>query len=798
MSKRSIILVLILAISLCHLCVEIGVPDRAEAAKQTTPVKRALLIGISEYNTNPTNKSFKGLPSVKNDVRAMEILLGSPAYDFRIRKVEDSDATRDGILRAIREHLIEPASKGDVSLLYFSGHGSQVQNTLGGEADEKDETLVPYDVVRPVRKRDDLRDIRDKELNELINEAAGKGIRFTAIIDSCHSGSIAKGEDDVRQLEPAEFDIKESPKPTQLVSPSENGSLIYSAAREFQRASSGPYGHHDVFRKLGFTETDTIGHFTANLLVVLYENPAYAVTAETLFRRVEGRMRAKGIRQRPEIDAGKDRRSKTIFGLEPALEQLLLPVEKGDDGEFYLLGGLSNGLSSGNDLVRVPSSDGEDDENYVRIRLTGVELAKSRFDVISEHTLADLEEGDLFRQETWGMETGPLISVWPPPSDFTGAQLKEMAREVRSFASAKNLRVVESPLYDAYTHLLSYEHEGPAAVWTLTFPSGRRERLEKVVTAADLEDRLSGTGFGKDDALFVAYPPPKEFEQALGFSGVDSNGAIARSANRNGATYLLVGRSRTAGEETVLEYSWILRSAFDRHDPRRARDQDGIINALPESTDWVDYAEGKDAVQRLHTFAGRVARISGWLALQPPPGAEARFPYRLEIRSKEGRPLGNSEPLYEGREYRVFLVADKEYLEANLGRYELTFFAYLVAIDRNGNAGLLHQRGSEVRIAIDPLDPQTEIEPSTTWHFEIGPPVGTENYVLLMTNSPLPDKSILSSEGVRTDGGKFVGDPLSQLLNRIGDPVGSKLTKGGLSTPENWYVQTVTRVSRER
>ncbi|QQS40519.1 MAG: caspase family protein [Acidobacteriota bacterium] len=796
--KRSILSVLILAISLCQLCVEIGAPYKAEAANQRKAVKRALLIGISEYNTSPTNKSFKGLPSVKNDIRAMEILLGSPAYDFKVRKVVDSDATRAGILRAIREHLIESASKGDVSLLYFSGHGSQVQNSLGGEGDGKDETLVPYDVVRPVKKRDDLRDIRDKELNELINEAAEKGVRFTAIIDSCHSGSIAKGEDDVRQLEPAEFDIKEEPKPSQLVSPSENGSLIYSAAREFQRASSAPYGSHEVFRKLGFNETDTIGNFTAHLLMVLYENPSYAVSAETLFRRVEGRMRAKGIRQRPEIEGGRERRSKTLFGLEPAVKQSLLPIEKGDDGHYYLLGGLSNGLSAGNDLVRDPKSDKGNEDEYVRIRLTKVELTKSRFDVISGHTLADLSEGDLFRQETWGMETGPIISVWPPPSDFTGAQLMEMAREVRSFASNKRLRIADSPLGDDYTHLLSYERESPASVWTLTFPSGEKKRIGKVLTAATLEERLSGSDFEKNDALFIAFPPPKEFEKTLGFSDADPRGAIARSATRAGSTYLLVGRSRTAGEKTLLEYSWILRSAFDEHDPRRTPDPDGIVSALPESTDWVDFEEGEDAVQRLLTFAGRVARISGWLGLQPPPGAEARFPYRLEIRSKEGRPLGDSEPLYEGNEYRVFLVADKEFLEANLGRYELTFFAYLVAIDKNGEAGLLHQRGSEVRIAIDPLDPQAEIEPSTTWHFEIGPPVGTENYVLLVTTSPLPDKSILFSEGVRTDGGKFVGDPLSQLLNRIGDPVGSKLARGELSTPENWYVQTVTRVSKEK
>ncbi|HUF05617.1 MAG TPA: caspase family protein [Aridibacter sp.] len=795
--KYLTLLILVLGLSLGGLPREHRSEPVSLAPKQDRIAKRALLVGISEYNKLATNKSFNGLPSVRNDIRAMEMLVGSPGYDFEIRKVQDSEATREGILKAIREHLIDSAKKGDVSLLYFSGHGSQVVNSLGGETDGKDETLVPFDVIRPVTKKGDLRDIRDKELNGLINIAAGKGVVFTAIIDSCHSGSIAKGEEDeLRQLESAELDIKERPSMEQVVPPSQNGSLIYSAARDFQRASGAPYGHHPVFRKLGFEVTDTMGHFTANLLIALYENPGYAITSETLFRRVEGRMRAKGIPQRPEIDAGVERRRKTIFGLDPGGRDSRMPIEKDDSGDFYLLAGLANGLSAGNDLLRDPRPEVEVDGPRLRIRLTDVELTKSRFEVISDHTVEELGQGDLFEQVTWGTVSGPLITVWPPPSEFGAAQLMAMAEEVQAVASDRGLRIVDSPLEGRYSHLLSFEKGTSGAEWKLTLPTGETRPLGRNLTTKTLKDRLSNVYFEKDEALFVAYPPPKEFETVLGFGDMSSGAAIARSTSRKGATYVLVGRSRADAGEVILEYSWVLRSAFDNSDSNSSEGPESVVTALPVSTDWVRLDGATDSAERLRSFAGRLARVSGWLSLHSPPGSEKKFPYRLEIRNVSSRPLEDGEPLHDGEQYRFFLKADPEFLNANLGRFHLRFYTYLVAIDRNGTSVLLPDGHSDKPVDVDPLDPQPEIELTRGWRMKIGGDLGTENYVLLMTTSPLPDKSILFSEGVRTEGSKSLSDPLSQILYRIGDPVDAPMTRDGLSTPENWHVQTLTRISR--
>ena len=50
-----------------------------------------------------------------------------------------------------------------------------------------DETIVPADAASGAF------DIRDKEIARLCNQVVDKGILLTAIFDSCHSGSIARG-----------------------------------------------------------------------------------------------------------------------------------------------------------------------------------------------------------------------------------------------------------------------------------------------------------------------------------------------------------------------------------------------------------------------------------------------------------------------------------------------------------------------------------------------------------------------------------------------------------------------------
>ncbi|HEX8252942.1 MAG TPA: caspase family protein, partial [Thermoanaerobaculia bacterium] len=138
------------------------------AVVDAEPRRRALLVGINDYGarTNATKaaplvrRSFPNLRGAVNDVALMEGLLTS-VYNFssdEIVTLTDRAATRDGILTAMDRHLVAGAQSGDTVLFYFSGHGSQVRNSLSEEVDGLDESIVPADVHRGAL------DIRDKEL----------------------------------------------------------------------------------------------------------------------------------------------------------------------------------------------------------------------------------------------------------------------------------------------------------------------------------------------------------------------------------------------------------------------------------------------------------------------------------------------------------------------------------------------------------------------------------------------------------------------------------------------------------
>jgi hypothetical protein len=157
------------------------VPSGATAAP---PRKLAVLIGIDDYQV------VNDLRGAVNDVRLMrELLVGS--YGFAgddVLMLENKQATHAAIVGAIRSALIAKATAGDVVVIHFSGHGSQMRDAVGGdEIDGWDETLVAYDSRTP-----GIFDVSDDEVNELLIELAQKTENITVILDSCHSGSATR------------------------------------------------------------------------------------------------------------------------------------------------------------------------------------------------------------------------------------------------------------------------------------------------------------------------------------------------------------------------------------------------------------------------------------------------------------------------------------------------------------------------------------------------------------------------------------------------------------------------------
>lgn len=142
--------------------------------------KRAVLIGINKYQIPGSD-----LSGCVNDVKNLRGVLTS-YYGFAekdITTLTDSRATKKAMQAAIQK-LIRSGKKGDTLLLHYSGHGSNVPDDNGDEADNRDEILCPTDL-----------DWKDPFRDDWLRQALGKlqsGVNLTVIMDCCHSGTITR------------------------------------------------------------------------------------------------------------------------------------------------------------------------------------------------------------------------------------------------------------------------------------------------------------------------------------------------------------------------------------------------------------------------------------------------------------------------------------------------------------------------------------------------------------------------------------------------------------------------------
>jgi len=142
--------------------------------------KRAVLIGINRYRM--PGADLRGCVSdVQNMQRMLTQQFGFSAGD--IVALTDFDATKKAIETSVRK-LIAGGRKGDVLLVHFSGHGSNVPDDDGDEADGRDEILCPADL--------DWKDpLRDDWLRKTFDTLKA-GVSLTVVTDCCHSGTITR------------------------------------------------------------------------------------------------------------------------------------------------------------------------------------------------------------------------------------------------------------------------------------------------------------------------------------------------------------------------------------------------------------------------------------------------------------------------------------------------------------------------------------------------------------------------------------------------------------------------------
>jgi pimeloyl-ACP methyl ester carboxylesterase len=296
----------------------------------------ALIIAIDDY-PNPLHR----LNGCKNDASAFSDYLKKYAQanraNYKEHRLFDANAKRLSIVEGFN-HL-KKAADGDVCVLYYSGHGSQMPAPpeFWDEQDRMSETLVCWD-----SRTAGGRDLIDKELATLIWTVTNeKDVHFLAVMDCCHSGSNTRDMDvKARRVEASTFierDVKNffGNEHWDNFEPPVSRHIHLAAAKDDQTAKE--------------LKINTLprGAFTHTLIKIL-EETAGNIAYNALITRVSQTVQNIVKEQNPQCDAYAEASdvSLTFLGSATQTGEFLISFDK-DEGWIVNVGGVQGVPNSG-------------------------------------------------------------------------------------------------------------------------------------------------------------------------------------------------------------------------------------------------------------------------------------------------------------------------------------------------------------------------------------------------------------------------------------------------------------------
>ena len=174
----------------------VGIPRGAGALAAASPMhsrnggfqsnckgnRKSLLIGINYFGQSG---ELRGCINDVNNVKKLIMSMGFPGSTAHMRvltdetRKPDTRPTRKNIIEGIK-WLLRDGQPNDSLFLHYSGHGGQTFDLDGDEEDGLDEFICPVD-----HKSAGM--IVDDDLKALLSKKLPKGVRLTAVFDSCHS-----------------------------------------------------------------------------------------------------------------------------------------------------------------------------------------------------------------------------------------------------------------------------------------------------------------------------------------------------------------------------------------------------------------------------------------------------------------------------------------------------------------------------------------------------------------------------------------------------------------------------------
>ncbi len=658
--------------------------------------KRAVLIGIDDYSASGlrmpadaavTKRDWSNLDGAVNDVRLMrEILIARHEFaPADIVMLTDQQATRVAMERAVTEHLLRPAKRGDVLLFYYSGHGSQVRNSRSTEADKLDESLVPAD------SRLGVRDIRDKELRALFNRMLDRGARLTVVLDACHSASGARGLDGGLRHRGVSPDIRDVADASNDSRPEDRGALVIAASEDFDLA----YETLDP-------EEQIRGAFSWAFARSLRDADPGEAVGDT-FLRSQALLRTEMPAQNPVLAGRADVRIAPFLGTtgeRGSVGRAIAIANVSPEGTCTLLGGWVHGLTVG---TRLRVADGIELEVT---SLVGAGRAEAR--VARDHSqrgpiAAEIRPGALLEISTWAAPASRNLRAWIPRAFEAAA---EEARKLVQDTTAGGMRAIDDPTEITPTQLFR-----------------RRDRAWERISAG------SGTTF------FVQVPPTPTLAGAFG----DVDGVDLVDGPET-ADYILTGRITRTG----VEYAWVRPRVTVADSERSAMPLRSAW--MPDSDSETTALALRMALVRLirvhgwHELqspagGGSHYRLAVRDALQrtliesgPLMGGRE---YQLVLRLREPR----TPTLLYSRYVYAFVVDSHGRSILLFPRPESGSVENLLPLTKSASEPI--------------ADPPEEIALGASPSFRVSAPYGMDAYFLLSTDTPLSSTSCLEWDGVR-------------------------------------------------
>lgn len=260
----------------------------------------ALLVGVADYTDA---SGIKDLHGPRNDVSILWRALqqrGVAAADITVLTdglpAGERFPVAAGLPVSARileelDRLASEVASGDTVLFYYSGHGTRQPDNPAEPEDEPetdgmDQVILPGDVgaYDPIKRT--LRNaIVDDVIGRKIAAIRARGAFVWAVIDACHSGTVTRGDQVTRSVDPASLGIPATPAAATtrggtrkgtlraVPKPGEGGMVGFYAVESYDEAIERAFPGYDL-PMVGEAETQRMGVFTFLLHRALTRNTA--------------------------------------------------------------------------------------------------------------------------------------------------------------------------------------------------------------------------------------------------------------------------------------------------------------------------------------------------------------------------------------------------------------------------------------------------------------------------------------------------------------------------------------------